>query len=161
MLSFMGLFTAYAGSIKPPFSTANDYITPLSFYPLSFSMALFLMGVVLILFTVLWHIFDGRPRKAAKPGLFLKYCGLFSKYSLTIYITHFALFFIPLRIIKLITGKYYLRELTSSSIALGLAVLVLILYYPVLKLWDKASGKFSFEWILAKVLSVCTRETTV
>ena len=159
MFSFMGLFTAYAGSITPPFSVANDYITPLSFYPLSFSMSLFLLGVVLILFTVLWNIFDSHPDKKGNPGLFLAYCRQFSKYSLTIYITHFAVFFIPLRIIHLSTGKDYLRELTSTSVALALAVLVLVLYYPVLKLWDKANGRFSFEWLLAKVLSAYSRET--
>jgi uncharacterized membrane protein len=159
MFSFMGLFTAYAGSMKPPFSVANDYITPLSFYPLSFSMALFLVGVVMILFTVLWNIFDSRPNKEAIPGPFLRYCRQISKYSLTIYISHFALFFIPLRIIQLLTGKYYLRELTSTSIALGLAVLLMIVYYPILKFWDKSAGRFSFEWFLAKVLSTCSRAT--
>lgn len=159
MFSFMGTFAAYAGSITPPFSVANDYITPLSFYPLSFSMSLFLLGVVLILFAVLWNIFDSRADKEGNPGLFLAYCRQFSKYSLTIYITHFAVFFIPLRMIQLFTGKDYLRGLTSSSVALALAVLLLILYYPVLKFWDKAGGRFSFEWFLAKILSAFSRET--
>jgi uncharacterized membrane protein len=159
MFTFMGILTAYAGSITPPFSVHKEYITPLSFYPLSFSMNIFLLGVVLILFTVLWNIFDRQPDKAVKPGLLLTYCRQISKYSLTIYITHFALFFIPLRLIQLTTGKYYLRELTSTSIALGLAVLLMILYYPVLNLWDKAGGKYSFEWLLNKVISTFSRET--
>lgn len=159
MFTFMGIFTAYAGSITPPFSVHKEHITPLSFYPLSFSMNIFLLGVVLILFTVLWNIFDRQPDKAANPSLFLTYCRQISKYSLTIYITHFALFFIPLRLIQLSTGKYYLRELTSTSIALGLAILLLILYYPVLKLWDKAGGKYSFEWLLNKIISTFSRET--
>jgi uncharacterized membrane protein len=153
MFTFMGIFTAYAGSITPPFLVPKDHITPLSFYPLSFSMNMFLVGVVLILFTVLWNIFDRQPDKVANPGLFLMYCRQISKYSLTIYITHFALFFIPLRLIQLSTGQYYLRELTSTSIAFGLAVLLLIIYYPVLKLWDKVGGKYSFEWILNKTIS--------
>jgi uncharacterized membrane protein len=159
MFTVIGIFIAYAGSITPPFSVANGYITPLSFYPLSFSMSLFLLGIVLILFAVLWHVFDSRPDKEGNPGLFLAYCRQFSKYSLTIYITHFAVFFIPLRIIQLSTGKDYLRDLTSTSVAFVLAFLLLILYYPLLKLWDKAGGRFSFEWLLAKVLAVCSRET--
>ncbi|MGV8057885.1 MAG: heparan-alpha-glucosaminide N-acetyltransferase domain-containing protein [Smithellaceae bacterium] len=153
MFTFMGIFSAYAGSITPPFFVHKDYITPLSFYPQSFSMNIFLLGVVLTLFTILWNIFDKQPDKTVKPGLFLTYCRQISKYSLTIYITHFALFFIPLRIIQLATGKYYLRELTSTSIAFGLAVLLLILYYPVLKLWDKAGGKYSFEWFINQIIS--------
>jgi hypothetical protein len=159
MFSFMGIFTAYAGSTKASFSVANDYITPLSFYPLSFTMALFLLGVVMVLFAVLWNIFDSHPSKGGKPAPFLRYCRQISKYSLTIYISHFALFFIPLRVIQFLTGKYYLRQLTSTSIALGLAVLLLILYYPLLKFWDKAAGRFSFAWLLARVLSACSRET--
>ena len=158
MFAFMGMFTAYAGSITPPFAVQKEHLTPLSFYPLSFSMNLFLLGVVLILFTVLWNIFDRQPRKITKPGIFLTYCRQISKYSLTIYITHFALFFIPLRIIQLSTGKYYLRELTSTSIALALAVLLMILYYPILKLWDKTGGKYSFEWLLNQIISVLSRE---
>ena len=152
MFTFMGLFTAYAGSIKSGFSVANDYITPLSFYPISFSLIMFLIGVVLILFIFLWHIYDANPDNTPPPGMFLIYCRQISKYSLTIYVSHFALFFIPLRIIKLTTGTYYLRDFVSTPVAFALAVLLLILYYPLLKLWDKAGGKYSFEWLLAKLL---------
>ena len=153
ILSFMGLFTAYAGSIRPAPSVANDYITPLSFYPSSFSMVIFLTGVVLILFTILWHIYDSDRNSTREPGIFLIYCRQISKYSLTIYVTHFALFFIPLRIVKATTGTYYLRELVSTPTAFALAVILLILYFPLLKLWDKADAKYSFEWLLAKLLS--------
>ena len=152
MFTFMGLFTAYAGSIKSGFSVANDYITPLSFYPISFSLIMFLVGVVLILFIFLWHIYDANPDNTKPPGMFLIYCRQISKYSLTIYVSHFALFFIPLRIIKLTTGTYYLRDLVSTPVAFALAVILMILYYPLLKLWDKAGGKYSFEWLLAKLL---------
>jgi hypothetical protein len=152
MLTFMGLFTAYAGSIKSGFSVANDYITPLSFYPISFSLIMFLVGVVLILFIFLWHIYDANPDNTNPPGMFLIYCRQISKYSLTIYVSHFALFFIPLRIIKLTTGTYYLKEAMSTPAAFALAVLLMILYYPLLKLWDKAGGKYSFEWLLGKLL---------
>ena len=152
MFTFMGLFTAYAGSIKSGFSVANDYITPLSFYPISFSLIMFLIGVVLILFIFLWHIYDANPDNTPPPGMFLIYYRQISKYSLTIYVSHFALFFIPLRIIKLTTGTYYLRDFVSTPVAFALAVLLLILYYPLLKLWDKAGGKYSFEWLLAKLL---------
>ena len=152
MFTFMGLFTAYAGSIKSGFSVANDYITPLSFYPISFSLIMFLVGVVLILFIFLWHIYDANPDNTKPPGMFLIYCRQISKYSLTIYVSHFALFFIPLRIIKLTTGTYYLRDLVSTPVAFALAVILMILYYPLLKLWDKAGGKYSFEWLLARLL---------
>ena len=153
MFTFMGLFTAYAGSIRTGFSVPNDYIVPLSFYPISFSMIMLAMGVLLILFISIWRIYDAYPDNAKAPGFFLIYSRQISKYSLTIYITHFALFFIPLRIVKSITGTYYMKNLVSTPAALTLAVILLMLYYPLLKQWDKAGGKYSFEWFLAKLLS--------
>ncbi len=154
MFTFMGLFTAAAGSIRATFSVANDYIIPLSFYPSSFSMVMLLLGIVLIMFITLWRIYDAKQDNTNPPGPFLLYCRQISKYSLTIYITHFALFFIPLRIVKSATGIYYLRDFVSTPTALGLAVLLLLIYYPVLKLWERAGGKYSFEWLLAKLLSM-------
>jgi len=160
LLTFTGLFIAYADSLHPPFPVVDGYIASLSFYPQSFSMTLLLMGVVLILFTGLWQVYDRAPDPAKPPGLFLRYCRVLSRYSLTIYITHFALFFLPLRFIRLLTGKYYLQDVTTPAIALGLAILLMMLYYPLLLLWDKAKGKYSFEWILAWVLSKASRPAT-
>jgi uncharacterized membrane protein len=153
MFMFMGLLTAYAGSIRPTISVANDYVAPLSFYPVSFSMIMLVIGVALTLFIFLWHVFDANPDATKKSGVFLTYCRQISKYSLTIYISHFALIFLPLRIIQAITGTYYLKNLMSTPVAFTLAVFLLVLYYPVLKLWDKGGGKYSFEWFLAKLLS--------
>ncbi|HUH64934.1 MAG TPA: heparan-alpha-glucosaminide N-acetyltransferase domain-containing protein [Syntrophales bacterium] len=161
MLISMGLFTAYAGSIRPGFSVPNDYLVPLSFYPSSFSMVIFILGVVLVLYTALWRIYDVNRDEMSAPGIFLKYCRQLSKYSLTIYVTHFAFFFIPLRIVRLFTGTYYLRDLMSTSVAFGLAVILLLAYYPVLKLWDRVDGKYSFEWLLARLLSSGKRKHAV
>jgi len=54
-------------------------------------------------------------------------------------------------------GPDYFHDLTSPTVALGLAVGLLILYYPVLTLWDRFNGRFSFEWILARVLAPFSR----
>lgn len=153
MFLFMGLFTAYAGSLRAEVSVANDYVVPLSFYPASFSMSLLLIGVVLLLYIFLHRHYDLRSEATTKDGLFLRYCRQISKYSLTIYITHFSLFFIPLRIVDAITGVSYLKNLLDTTTAFLLSVLLLILYYPLLLLWDKAGGRYSFEWLLAKVMS--------
>jgi len=149
----MGLFTAYAGSLRPDVSVANDYIVPLSFYPASFSMSLLLIGVVLLLYIFLHRQYDIRPEATVADGLFLRYCRQISKYSLTIYITHFALFFIPLRIVEALTGVSYLKNLFDTTTAFLLSVLLLILYYPLLRWWDRAGGRYSFEWLLARVMA--------
>ncbi|MBS1228161.1 MAG: hypothetical protein H6R17_1438 [Proteobacteria bacterium] len=69
-------------------------------------------------------------------------------------LTHFALFFIPLRIVNAATGVDYLRDLLSTATAFSLAALLMVLYYPLLKRWDKAGGKYSCEWLLARLLSI-------
>jgi len=33
-----------------------------------------------------------------------------------------------------------------------MAMLLMIFYYPLLKLWDKASSRYSFQWLLARLL---------
>lgn len=154
MFTFMGLLTASAGSIKPGFSVANDYITPLSFYPSSFSMIMLQMGILLLLFISLWRIFDAKQNSSETPGMFLSYCRQISKYSFTIYVSHFAVIFISLRIIQAVTGKYFLRDLVSTPFAFALALLLLALYYPLLKIWDKAGGKYGMEWLLTTLMSL-------
>ena len=159
ILLFTGISMAYAGSLTPPFEVTSGYLVPLCFYPLSFSMALLVLGFELIVYSLMWVIFDQGSDEAKEPGLFLRYCRQISKYSLTIYITHFALFFIPLRIVELATGKSYLRDLMPTGTALAIAFVLVLLYYPLLKLWDKVGGKFSFEWMLANGISILGRKT--
>jgi hypothetical protein len=154
MFTFMGLLTAAAGSMKPGFSVSNDYITPLSFYPSSFSMIMLQMGILLLLFISLWRMFDAKRSSPEKTGMFLSYCRQISKYSFTIYVSHFVVIFISLRIVQAITGKYYLRELVNTPVAFALALLLLALYYPLLKAWDKTGGKYGMEWLLATLLSL-------
>jgi len=154
MFTFMGLLTAYAGSKKTLFSVANDYIVPLSFYPNSFSMIMLQTGVLLLLFITLWRIFDAKRASKETPGIFLTYCRQISKYSFTIYVSHFVVIFVSLRIIQAITGKYYLRDLVNTPIAFALSLLLLALYYPLLKVWDRAGGKYGMEWLLARMMSL-------
>jgi hypothetical protein len=158
--TFMGLLIAYAGSKKPVFSVANDYIVPLSFYPNSFSMVMLQTGILLLLVIALWRIFDADPAGKKTPGIFLTYCRQISKYSFTIYISHFVIIFVSLRIVQAITGQYYLRDLVKTPMAFVLSVLLLILYYPLLKVWDRAGGKYGMEWLLSTLMSLQGKRKT-
>ncbi len=150
--TFLGLLAATAGSQLAVFSIQNDYITPLSFYPLSFSMSWLVLGVVLVLFIGLWRRYDATPQDAEKVSMFLAYTRLMSKYSLTVYISHFAVFLIPFRIVQFTTGTNLQRNLVSTPTAFAMGIALLLLYAPVLKRWDAAGGKYSCEWLLAKIL---------
>lgn len=151
--TFLGLLAATAGSQRTVFSISNDYITPLSFYPLSFSMSWLVLGVVLMLFIGLWRRYDATPKDAEKVSMFLAYTRLMSKYSLTVYISHFALFLIPFRIVQFATGTNLQRNLVSTPTAFAMGIALLLLYAPVLQRWDVAGGKYSCEWLLAKILA--------
>jgi hypothetical protein len=43
------------------------------------------------------------------------------------------------------TGTYYLRDLAHTPTAFVLAIVLLVLCYPLLKLWDKAGGRYGFD----------------
>lgn len=144
----VGLGKAVWQANHPPYNVVSGYFSPLSFYPLSFSMNLLLLGILLLVFIALWHLYDQRSVQSRVLQGALVYLRQLSRYSLTIYITHFALFFIPLRIIHALTGQDYLHELMSTGLALISAMVLMALYYPVLVQWDKVQGKFSFEWFL-------------
>ncbi|MDG2992179.1 DUF1624 domain-containing protein [Candidatus Synechococcus calcipolaris G9] len=154
LFAVAGLGKAFWAANNPPHDVVGGYLTPLSFYPLSFSMNTLLLGIILLVFTGLWHLYDSRPLESKFLRGSLAYLRQLSRYSLTIYISHFALFFIPLRLIDYFTGNDYLYDLMSTGLALGLAIVLMALYYPVLVQWDKIKGKFSFEWFLASTVAL-------
>ena len=154
ILSFMGLFTAYAGSIRSGPSVVNDYITPLSFYPSSFSMVIFLTGIVLILFTILWYIYDTDPDNTKEPGMFLTYCRQISKYSLTIICHSFCPVLYPFADHQGGNRNILFKRFSEypDCFCAGRAFADHLL--PFIETLGKAGGKYSFEWLLAKLLSI-------
>lgn len=153
-LTIFGLGNAKLGANLPPIDVSTELITPLSFYPLSTSMNLMLLGIIMLVFTSLWYLYDYQPLRSRFLQGSMAYFRQISKYSLTIYITHFCLFFIPLRFTHFVTGDNYLYALFSTRTALITAAILMVVYYPILVQWDKIGGKYSFEWFLNQTVKL-------
>lgn len=151
LLAFIGLLGGqyYIGNSV----FLNGLLADFTFYPASTTFLLAALGIILISFWVLYTFFDS---KAIKEGFFLTFCRRYSKYSLTVYIVHHAVHVWPLLIAAGYAGKrdhwYYFGEVMPTTYSLLLAVLFIVLFYLVILAWDKRAGKYSFEWLLARLI---------
>ena len=145
-LGFCGLFYAVSLGYHDP---TTKHIAPFSFYPASTTLLLVQMGICFVFFYICRKLFD----KDRQENFFIRYCRLFSKYSLTIYVVHYLLLLWPLWLAGFLAGdlqKYYNNALSAPQ-ALGTSVILLILFYYLLSWWNQKQGKYSFEWFLAKL----------
>lgn len=126
------------------------YLVELEFYHLSFTMFLILLGMCFILFWVLHTLLD---LKKVEYNWFYPF-RVYSLFSLTVYILHH----IPIVLIPRIVGwiqfgddYYYYRNVFSSLEGLLIGLILVVIFYPLLVLWNKFGGKFSFEWIIRSI----------
>jgi uncharacterized membrane protein len=125
------------------------YFSYLEFYP--FTTTLFAIGLSFCLIVV-WFLrtrMDGEGCECRCMTFFNRY----SRYSLSAYVIHFMLIIFVPRMIGYFTkgdDYFYYRNITSSLYGLTLSVVFFFALYPVLVLWDKVGGKFSFEWLVRK-----------
>lgn len=133
---------------------AAGYIAPFTFYPASTSYVLLAMGINIVLFVIFFRLFDLRE-KVNENNPFLVFCRRYSRYALTAYVVHHALF-----LWALIAYSYYLKELfrwqyygyiVPTVYAQFVVAGFIVLFYLVLVAWDKRDGRYSFEWWLRRL----------
>ncbi|MEE9911303.1 MAG: DUF1624 domain-containing protein [Deltaproteobacteria bacterium] len=151
ILAIIGTVMSFAARTKPSLSVINEYISPFSFYPVTISMMLLQMGVVLFLFGLLRARYDFGTRESG----WLTYCRRVSRYSLTVYVLHHVVMLWPMWLIGWVAAgpwdQYYAQAM-SEPLALALSILLMVLFGPLLGAWDKVNGKFSLEWGLTKAI---------
>lgn len=158
-LSLVGVFLilcAFLMAIIAPKDLDSDniikgYITSFCFYPNTTSMLLLQLGITITIFGILVRYFD---TLVMSKYLFLRYCNLISRYSLSIFVLHFLILFWPLRIAGYLEGNIhkYIANVVSPSMAILIGFGIFIFLSIVVKIWDKyGDGKYSLEWILAKI----------
>ncbi len=130
------------------------YVSPFTFYPASTSYVLLAMGINIVLFVVFYRLFDLREG-VNENNPFLVFCRRYSRYALTAYVVHHALF-----LWALIAYSYYLKELfrwqyygyiMPTVYAQFVVIAFIALFYLVLIAWDKRDGRYSFEWWLRRL----------
>ncbi len=151
VVSFVLIFLSSIPSL-PEIMTL--YVSPFTFYPASTSFLLLAMGINIILFVLFFRLFDLKDRER-QDSFFLVFCNRYSRFALTAYVVHHALF-----LWALIAYAYYLGELYRWQLygyimptvyALLVVLVFIILFYLVLVAWDKRDGRYSFEWWLRRL----------
>lgn len=131
-----------------------EYVSPFTFYPASTSFVLLALGINLVLFILFFRLFDLKPGEK-KDNFFLVFCRRYSRYALTAYVVHHALF-----LWALIAYAYYLKELfrwqyygyiMPTAYSLVVFFVFIIIFYFVIIAWDKRDGRYSFEWWLRRL----------
>ena len=148
LLVVLGLGWAYASIGQPQASIITDYIAPLSFYPDSFTMICYQIGMALIVFSGLFYCYDVRKLDKQKLSLIVRIENRISRASLTFYFLHYLLIGWPLVLIYLLTGKYYKYALMGAIPALLYGFASVILLFLILVFWGKHKNKYSLEWLL-------------
>ena len=149
LLLCFGLGLGLAGRTKPDVSVVNDLVSPLCFYPDSFSMINLQVGMSVIVFSIMYFFYDVRKKDITRLGLGARFFTRTSNFSLTFYFLHYMLLGWPPLIIYLFTGRYMYGDIMGGVPALlcgvsAVAILEVLIFY-----WEKADHKYSLEWILA------------
>lgn len=121
-------------------------------YPTLPSYILMASGLFCIAFSALFVWLDRGISKNIPVAPVLE---LFSKHSLTVYVAHHLLHVWPLALVGWIlqdNRDAFYADVISFYPALGLGFLCFLLFIPVLKAWSSRGGRWSLEWILAKVV---------
>jgi uncharacterized membrane protein len=148
LLLCLGVGLGLAGRARPDISVVNHLVSPLCFYPDSFSMINVQAGMSLIVFSIMYFFCDVRKRDKSKMGIWARLFTRTSNFSLTFYFLHYMLLGWPLLIIYLFTGRYLYEDMMGAVPALfcgvgAVAILEFLIYF-----WEKADSKYSLEAIL-------------
>ena len=147
-----GLGLSYAGSLRPGTSVISSYIAPLSFYPDSFPMVFFQLGMSIVFILILYYIYDIRGTGDRKIGFFAGAFTYTSRSSLTFYFIHYLLIGWTLALIYVFSGEYYIYNLMGALPAFICGLTAIVLMSLLLRIWDKRDGRYKLEWFLAELL---------
>lgn len=147
----LGFALGYAGRTQPPLAASFAWVSPLCFYPDSFSLINIQAGVSIIFFSGVYYLIDVRKKDKARLGFLGRVFIQTSNFSLTFYFLHYILLGWSLAILYLITGKYMLSDLMGTAPALLCGLAAVALLEVLLYFWGKAGAKYSLEWFLTRL----------
>lgn len=137
------------GSLRPEPVVTGAIIAPFSFYPETTAMLLLQLGLSLCVLELLRNVFDREHVPAPWEQIAVR----LSRYSLSLYIIHLIILEVPLNIQEfLYPGTTPFMATWSPLTGLALGILFLAMFTLVAGWWDRIQGRFSFEWIMAKVI---------
>ncbi len=154
----LGVLLALMGALSvllSPQSSLSVYFSPVFFYPASTIYLLIMLGGNLIAFTGLWLLLDANEMSTARAkwtrGRLALPVQRYSRYSLSTYVIHHTAHLYPLYLIGWLKRGdrwYYYSDAMPVWTALLLWVIFVVVFYYVIKQWDKIKGRYSLEWML-------------
>lgn len=151
LLIALGLGWAYAAMSRPGSSVVVDYIAPLSFYPDSFTMICYQLGVTLVVFSGLYYGYDVRRVEKRRESFPVRAYIRTSRSSLTFYFLHYLLIGWPLAFVYLVTGRYLKFAFLGAIPALLSGFAAVVLLELLLAVWEKHKSRYSLEWFLGVI----------
>ena len=154
ILIIASMIMIYISSMVNLPEAVSWYISPFTFYPASTSFLLLAMGINILFFVLFYRLFDLK-QKTLSDSRFLIFCNRYSRYALTAYVVHHALF-----LWWLIAYNYYKGELfrwtlygyiMPTAYAMLVVLIFITLFYLLIVAWDKSGGRYSFEWWLKRL----------
>jgi uncharacterized membrane protein len=152
LMVFLGLGGAYASLFQPGSSSVSDHLCALSFYPDSFTMVLYQIGMALLAFCFLYHAFDVRRGTPSGGSVFQTLCFRTSRFSLTFYFLHYLIIGWPLQITSRISGQDAAAAgLMGATQALIAGVAAVMALETILMFLEKGGGAHSLEGLLVVI----------
>jgi uncharacterized membrane protein len=153
LLVCLGLGGSYASLFRPGSSFISDYLSPLSFYPDSFTMIIYQLGMALVAFSCLYYCYDVRKKDHSRISFLLGLYIRTSRFSLTFYFLHYLLIGWPLTIAAWMTGRSAVAALMGAWPSFLAGLVGLVFLQVLLLYWEKGGAKYSLEWLLVAIMS--------
>ncbi len=145
----LGLVGAWVGRGRPAAAVVTEYLAPLSFYPDSFTLLLCQVGVMFVVFNILYYWYDVRPDTGERTGFLTTLYNRTSRFSLTFYFLHYLLIGWTLALVYVFTGTYRVFDLLGIWAALVAGLAAVVALELLLKVWEAHGARYSLEWFLA------------
>lgn len=130
----------------------KHYANGFTMFPASTEYVAGMLGLSMAAFVLLFCLIDRRSC-STDTGLFLKFLQRFGAYSLTIYILHHIVHLWPLWLYGIWNGQdsptYYWRRAMSTSAAIALALLFIVLCYFVV-IFLETHKRYTFESLMRR-----------
>jgi uncharacterized membrane protein len=159
VLVFLGAAGAWMNENLFLSTRSAEYLSPILFYPASTTYLVMFLGLALAGFAGLWLALDS-PLAAARRTSWEQtrlsaFMQRYSRYSLSVYLLHHSMHLLPLYFFGWLWHGdkwWYYTDAIPVWAAWVLWGIFIAAFYLVLLAWDEIGGRYSFEWMLGRIV---------
>jgi hypothetical protein len=147
----IGLVGVVLSLQHPNASPITSFLTPLSFYPNSFTMSLLQLGIGIIVISLTYYVYDRKPFDESQVSFGARICQRSGRFALTLYVLHYLVIAWPLVIINHLTGKNRIFDFMDAGPAFFISIVVIVCFEYMISIFDQIGCKFTLEGLLANL----------